>query len=150
MDVLIAILYCFFISELFSNCGYLHDYSGSDVIQGVTVKFGYFPTQAVLDNPELYVRKWYKDNSSLDPDNDPNLKTSSEPNNEFVLTIRNVDSYTSGGYRVRCTENRPGGDNFTNTVQINVIGNVGFIYITCIYLILFKCIQCFIVTKTKQ
>ena len=125
-------------TPVLSGCGYLHDYSESDVIYGTDVKLGYFPTHAVLDNPEIYVRKWYKDSTLLDPNNDPYLKTSSEPNNEFLLTLTDVGSFSSGGYRVRCTENRTDGVKFTNTVQINVIGNVGLSYSMRIWLLLFK------------
>jgi len=135
-------LFCLY--SVILDCGYLHNYTESDVIYGTEVKLGYFPSQGVLDNPEKYVRKWYKDSTLLDPNNDPYLKTSSEPNNEFLLTLTDVGSFSSGLYRVRCTENRTDGDKFTNTVHINVIGNVGFLYPWCIWLLLFKLIQCFI------
>ena len=91
----------------------------------MSVKLGYFPTQAVLHHSENYVRKWYKDSTLLHPDNDPYLEIRTEPNDEFVLTLNDVDSFSSGRYRVRCTENRTE-DKFTNYVSINIIGNVTF------------------------
>jgi len=91
----------------------------------MSVKLGYFPTHAVLHFPETYVRKWYKDGTLLDPDNDPYLETNRESNDNFVLTLSDVSSFSSGRYRVRCTENRTE-DKFTNIVSINVIGNLNF------------------------
>ena len=91
----------------------------------MSVKLGYFPTQAVLHHSKKYVRKWYKDSTLLDPDNDPYLETNMESNDEFVLTLSYVGSFSSGRYRVRCTENRTE-DKFTNSVSINVIGNLNF------------------------
>ena len=105
-----------------SDCGYLHDYSESDVIQGMEVKLGYFPTQAVLDSLERYVRIWYKDKELLDLNNHYMEISAKKYNDEYVLRLSEVGSFSSGNYSVRCTENRTEGDKFTNTVQINVIG----------------------------
>lgn len=109
-------------TPVLSDCGYLHDYSESDVIQGMAIRLGYFPSKAILDRQEHYVRKWYKDKELLSLTYRYLEISANTYNNEYALTLSDVDSFSSGNYSVRCTENRTEGDKFTNTVQISVIG----------------------------
>ncbi|XP_052807038.1 uncharacterized protein LOC128236186 isoform X2 [Mya arenaria] len=107
--------------RVISGCGYLYIRT-KVVTTGGYVELGYFPALSVINNYHLYVRQWYNATSSSDMHlSDGRFSERKDPNWEFVLTIHNVNRWTSGNYSVRCTDDRPGRNKFTQPVEINVI-----------------------------
>ncbi|XP_052803209.1 uncharacterized protein LOC128233534 isoform X3 [Mya arenaria] len=108
--------------RVISDCGYMYIRTKVVTVGGY-VELGYFPALSVINKYHLYVRQWYNATSSSDMHLlDDYLSERKDPNWEFVLTIHNVNRWTSGNYSVRCTDDRPGRNKFTQPVEINVIG----------------------------
>jgi len=122
-----------------SGCGYLHNYAASDIIQGKAFKLGFYPTHIVYVHSPTYLYEWHHDDTVLDPVYDPYLTSAAEKNGEIVLTLSDVGAFSSGSYRVRCTEV----DMYTNNVMIEVIGNIVFYlrFVFKYFKFSFKCIK---------
>jgi len=118
-----------------SGCGYLYLHNFATYVLGSEFKLGFYPTHMV-HNPSShivhvhslnYLYEWYQDEQVLNTVYDPYITTVVEQNGEIVLSFEDVNSYSSGSYRVRCIKV----DQYTNSVRINVIGNT-FLFGFCL------------------